>query len=117
MGMTLTEKILSRHAGRSASRRRADPGEGRSRPRNDVTSPIAIQAFRSLGAGAVFDRERIALVPDHFAPNKDIKSAEQVKMMRGFAKEFGIVNYFEVGVWGSSTSFSRTRGWSFPATS
>jgi len=43
----------------------------------------------------VFDRERIALVPDHFAPNKDIKSAEQVKMMREFAKEFGIVNYFE----------------------
>jgi len=98
MGMTLTEKILARHAGRE----RVAPGEliqarvdlalG-----NDVTSPIAIQAFRSLGAGAVFDRERIALVPDHFAPNKDIKSAEQVKTMREFAKEFGIVNYFEVG--------------------
>ena len=98
MGMTLTEKILARHAGRE----RVAPGElilakvdlalG-----NDVTSPIAIQAFRSLKAGAVFDPERIALVPDHFAPNKDIKSAEQVKMMREFAKEFGIVNYFEVG--------------------
>ena len=98
MGMTLTEKILARHAGRDA----VSPGElilakvdlalG-----NDVTSPIAIQAFRALGAEAVFDRERIALVPDHFTPNKDIKSAEQVKMMREFAREFGIVNYFEIG--------------------
>src|SRR5512135_1944978 len=96
--MTLTEKILARHAGR----RTVAPGElilakvdlalG-----NDVTSPIAIRAFRSLGAAEVFDRERIALVPDHFAPNKDIKSAEQVKLMREFAKEFGIENYFEVG--------------------
>jgi 3-isopropylmalate/(R)-2-methylmalate dehydratase large subunit len=98
MGMTLTQKILARHAGRKG----VAPGElilakvdlalG-----NDVTSPIAIQAFRSLGAAAVFDRERIALVPDHFTPNKDIKSAEQVKMMREFAKEFGIANYFEIG--------------------
>ncbi|MDA8122797.1 MAG: 3-isopropylmalate dehydratase large subunit [Deltaproteobacteria bacterium] len=98
MGMTLTEKILARHAGKDV----VAPGElilakvdlalG-----NDVTSPIAIQAFRSLGARAVFDRNRIALVPDHFAPNKDIKSAEQAKMMREFAREFGIVNYFEVG--------------------
>src|SRR5512135_2004692 len=96
--MTLTEKILARHAGRDE----VAPGElilakvdlalG-----NDVTSPIAIHAFRSLGAAAVFDRERIALVPDHFAPNKDIKSAEQIKMMREFAREYGIVNYFEVG--------------------
>ena len=98
MGMTLTEKILAGRAGRKA----VEPGEliqakvdlalG-----NDVTSPIAIQAFRSLGASAVFDRERIALVPDHFVPNKDIKSAEQVRMMREFAKEFGVTNFFEVG--------------------
>ena len=98
MGMTLTEKILAGRAGRKA----VEPGEliqakvdlalG-----NDVTSPIAIQAFRSLGASAVFDRDRIALVPDHFVPNKDIKSAEQVRMMREFAKEFGVTNFFEVG--------------------
>ena len=98
MGMTLTEKILAKHAGKE----RVEPGElilarvdlalG-----NDVTSPIAIQAFRSLGARRVFDRGRIALVPDHFAPNKDIRSAEQVRMMREFAREHGIVNYFEVG--------------------
>ncbi len=98
MGMTLTEKILAKHAGKE----KVEPGElilanidlalG-----NDVTSPIAIQAFRSLGVREVFDRERIALVPDHFAPNKDIRSAEQVKMMRDFAREHGIAHYFEVG--------------------
>jgi 3-isopropylmalate/(R)-2-methylmalate dehydratase large subunit len=98
MGLTLTEKILARHAGKE----RVEPGElvlakvdlalG-----NDVTSPLAIRAFRSLGLPEVFHRERVALVPDHFAPNKDIQSAEQVKMMREFAREFGIVNWFEVG--------------------
>ncbi|MDA8123194.1 MAG: 3-isopropylmalate dehydratase large subunit [Deltaproteobacteria bacterium] len=98
MGMTLTEKILARHAGKD----RVEPGElilakvdlalG-----NDVTSPIAIDAVRRMGVKAVFDREKIALVPDHFAPNKDIKSAEQMKKMREFAREYGIVNYFEVG--------------------
>jgi 3-isopropylmalate/(R)-2-methylmalate dehydratase large subunit len=98
MGMTLTEKILSKHAGKE----RVEPGElilakvdlalG-----NDVTSPIAIQAVRNLGIREVFDREKIALVPDHFAPNKDIQSAEQIRMMRDFAREYGIVNYFEVG--------------------
>ncbi len=98
MGMTLTEKILARHAGKD----RVEPGElilakvdlalG-----NDVTSPIAIDAVRRMGVKAVFDREKIALVPDHFAPNKYIKSAEQMKKMREFAREYGIVNYFEVG--------------------
>jgi len=87
--MTLTEKILARHAGKE----RVEPGElilakvdlalG-----NDVTSPIAIDAVRGMGVKAVFDREKIALVPDHFAPNKDIKSAEQMKMMREFAREY-----------------------------
>ena len=98
MGMTLTEKILARHAGKE----KVEPGElilakvdlalG-----NDVTSPIAIEAVRNLGIREVFDREKIALVPDHFTPNKDIRSAEQVKLMRDFAREYGIVNYFEVG--------------------
>jgi 3-isopropylmalate/(R)-2-methylmalate dehydratase large subunit len=98
MGMTLTEKILARHAGKD----RVEPGDlilarvdlalG-----NDVTAPIAIDAVRRLGVREVFDRDKIALVPDHFAPNKDIKSAEQTKMMREFAREYGIVNYFEVG--------------------
>ncbi|MBK5095466.1 MAG: 3-isopropylmalate dehydratase large subunit [Deltaproteobacteria bacterium] len=98
MGMTLTEKILARHAGKE----KVEPGElilarvdlalG-----NDITSPIAIQAIRNLGIRKVFDRDRIALVPDHFTPNKDIRSAEQARMMRDFAREYGITNYFEIG--------------------
>ncbi len=98
MGMTLTEKILARHTGK----KKVEPGElilarvdlalG-----NDITSPIAIQAIRNLGIRKVFDRERIALVPDHFTPNKDIRSAEQARMMRDFAREYGITNYFEIG--------------------
>ncbi|MGB6410072.1 MAG: 3-isopropylmalate dehydratase large subunit [Candidatus Deferrimicrobiaceae bacterium] len=96
--MTLTEKILARHAGKE----KVEPGElilarvdlalG-----NDITSPIAIQAIRNLGIRKVFDRDRIALVPDHFTPNKDIRSAEQARMMRDFAREYGITNYFEIG--------------------
>ncbi len=98
MGMTLTEKILAKHAGRD----RVEPGElilarvdmalG-----NDVTAPIAINAVRRLGVSEVFDRSKVSLVPDHFAPNKDIKSAQQVQEMKEFAREYGIVNYFEVG--------------------
>jgi 3-isopropylmalate/(R)-2-methylmalate dehydratase large subunit len=64
---------------------------------NDITAPIAIKEFAKLGVDRVFDQARIALVPDHFTPNKDIKSAEQAKMLREFARQYGIVNYFEVG--------------------
>src|SRR3989337_3496750 len=98
MGVTLTEKILGRHAGKE----KVEPGElilakvdlalG-----NDVTSPIAIEAVRNLGIREVFDREKIALVPDHFTQHKDIRSAEQVKRMREFVREYGFVTYFEVG--------------------
>nr|WP_245795212.1 3-isopropylmalate dehydratase large subunit [Desulfacinum infernum] len=96
--MTLAEKILAAHSGRE----RVEPGEllevsvdfclG-----NDITAPIAIKAFREAGVEKVFDPERIALVPDHFVPNKDIASAMQVKMLRDFAREQGISHYFEVG--------------------
>ena len=98
MRMTLSEKILAKHCGRTA----VSPGElimakvdlalG-----NDVTSPLAIKAFREAGAKEVFRKDRIALVADHFTPNKDINSAEQVKVMRDFAREQGIVNFFDVG--------------------
>jgi len=96
--MTITEKILARHAGKEE----VHPGEllncrvdvvlG-----NDVTTPVAIEEFEKLGADRVFDPTRIVLVPDHFTPNKDIKSAEQAKRMRDFARKHGIVNYFEIG--------------------
>ena len=99
--MTMTEKILAAHAGKEEVK----PGElinarvdlvlG-----NDITAPVAIKEFARIGVDKVFDPEAIALVPDHFTPNKDIKSAEQAKMVREFAKEYGIVHYFEVGKMG-----------------
>ncbi len=101
MPMTITEKILAAHAGRE----KVAPGElinarvdlvlG-----NDITAPVAINEFEKIGAPGVFDRERVALVPDHFVPNKDIKSAEQAKQMREFSRKHNLVNYFEVGVSG-----------------
>ena len=66
---------------------------------NDITAPIAIKTVREIGAG-VFDRDRICLVPDHYSPNKDIKSAEQTKVARDFAHEHEITNYFEQGCMG-----------------
>jgi 3-isopropylmalate/(R)-2-methylmalate dehydratase large subunit len=96
--MTMAQKILAAHV----DRQHLDVGELVDVRvdmvlANDITAPIAMQEFERLGVSEVFDRERIALVPDHFAPNKDIKSAEQCKAMREFARKQGIVNYFEVG--------------------
>ncbi len=98
MGMTITEKILAAHVGRD----RVRPGDIINAKvdvvlGNDVTAPVAIKEFEKLGAEGVFDKERIVLVPDHFTPNKDIKAAEQSKIVREFARKYGIVNYFEVG--------------------
>ncbi|MFH1898656.1 MAG: 3-isopropylmalate dehydratase large subunit [Candidatus Desantisbacteria bacterium] len=97
MGKTIAEKILGAHLGRDVS-----PGElievgvdialG-----NDITTPLAIVEFEKLGLEAVFDRDRVVLVPDHFAPNKDVRAAQQCKMLREFAKKYNITNYFEVG--------------------
>ena len=98
MGMTIVEKILAGHAGLD----RVVPGqlvEARIDRvlANDITAPIAIREFRQAGGRKVFDPERIILVPDHFAPNKDIASAEQCKLMREFAHEQQLTHYFEVG--------------------
>ncbi len=98
MAMTVTEKILAAHAGLAAVApgdlimARADLVLG-----NDITAPVAIKEFARMGAGRVFDPSRVVLVPDHFTPNKDINSAEQVRMMREFARAQGITGYFEVG--------------------
>ena len=98
MGMTITEKILAAHAGRDAVR----PGQfiyadvdialG-----NDITAPIAIQELAKAGIDTVFDPAKIALVPDHSTPNKDIKAAELCKMMREFAHHHRLTHYWEVG--------------------
>jgi 3-isopropylmalate/(R)-2-methylmalate dehydratase large subunit len=95
-GSTLAEKILARHSGRD----RVEPGElllvdVDLTMANDVTAPIAIRSFREAGAERVVDPSRIVLVMDHFTPNKDIASAEQVRECREFAREQGISLYFE----------------------
>lgn len=101
MGMTMTQKILAAHAGLESVK----PGQlieadldlvlG-----NDITAPVAINEFKKLGVSEVFDKSKVAIVPDHFTPNKDIKSAEQCKLLREFAGEKQIENYFEIGEMG-----------------
>jgi len=98
MPMTITEKILAAHACREI----VSPGELIQvnvdlALANDITAPLAIGVFDRLGAREVFDREKIALVPDHFVPNKDIESAQQVKLMREFARKHRIRHFFELG--------------------
>ena len=101
MPQTITEKILAAHASRDT----VVPGElinvGIDMAlANDITAPIAIDLFEESGIESVFDPERIALVPDHFVPNKDIQSAVQVQVMRTFAKKYNIKHFFELGEMG-----------------
>jgi 3-isopropylmalate/(R)-2-methylmalate dehydratase large subunit len=98
MGSTITEKILARASG-SGEVHAGEIIEARVdlALANDVTAPLAIAEFDKAGFGRVFDPAKIALVPDHFTPNKDIKAAGQSKKVREFARQHGIVNYFEVG--------------------
>ena len=101
MGMTMSQKILAAHAGLC----NIEPGQlieadldlvlG-----NDITAPVAVKEFERTGCKAVFDKNKIALVPDHFTPNKDIKAAEQCKALREFARNMDVKNYFEVGEMG-----------------
>ena len=98
--MNLAEKILAAHT----DKKRLSPGEFIN-PRvdlvlaNDITAPIAIREFRRIGVKKVFDPNKIVLVADHFVPNKDIASAEQAKIMRDFAREFGVM-FYDVGQMG-----------------
>lgn len=101
MAMTMTQKILANAAGlESVSAGQLIMADLSLVLGNDITSPPAIGEFGKIGIKSVFDKTKIALVPDHFTPNKDIKSAEQAKCVRCFAKEQGIDNYFEVGEMG-----------------
>ena len=99
--MTITEKILAAHAGLDE----VEPGQLINCRldivlANDVTAPISIKEFNKIGVDRVWDAEKIALVPDHYTPNKDIKSAEQAKMVRDFAREQNITHYYEIGCMG-----------------
>jgi 3-isopropylmalate/(R)-2-methylmalate dehydratase large subunit len=101
MGMTMTQKILAAHAGLSEVKAgqlieaNLDLVLG-----NDVTCPVAINVFEENGADSVFDNTKIAMIMDHFTPNKDIKAAEQVKISRQFADKYDIKNYRDVGQMG-----------------
>lgn len=101
MAMTMTQKILAAHAGLESVKAgqlieaNLDLVLG-----NDITSPVAVKEFEKFGVKKVFDKEKIAIVPDHFTPNKDIKAAEQCKFIREFSREKGIVNFFEIGEMG-----------------
>lgn len=101
MGMTMSQKILAAHAGLNEVKAgqlieaKLDMVLG-----NDVTSPVAINVFEENGANAVFDNSKIAMVMDHFTPNKDIKAATQVKQVRTFAHKYDIKNYKDVGQMG-----------------
>ena len=101
MGMTMTQKILAAHAGLPSVKAgqlinaNLDIVLG-----NDITTPVAINEFKKDGFDGVFDKKRINIVLDHFAPNKDIKAAEQSKQCRCFAKEYDIENFYDVGEMG-----------------
>ena len=99
--MTMTQKILAAHAGleyvKAGDLIEADLDLVLG---NDITSPVAIKEMEKMKVDGVFDKDKIALVPDHFVPNKDIKSAEHCKCVREFALKHDITNYFEVGKMG-----------------
>lgn len=101
MGMTITEKIMAQHAGLS----RVKPGQLIQASvdivlANDITAPLAIEQFRATGTRSVFDRTKVVLVADHFAPHKDILSAEQCRIVREFACEQKLAHYYEGGEMG-----------------
>ena len=126
MGMTMTQKILARHAGLDSVRAgqliqaKLDLVLG-----NDITTPVAINEFEAAGFGKVFDKSRIAMVMDHFTPNKDIKAATQCKQCRTFAKRFDIDHFYDTGAagiehallpvpWAPSPPASAPRTWARP---
>lgn len=101
MGMTISEKIIAAHAGVEA----VQAGDLVNAKvdvvlSNDITGPVAIKEFEKLGMKKVFDKEKVVMIPDHFAPAKDIKSAEQCKAIRDFAREQELTHYYEVGEMG-----------------
>lgn len=115
MGMTMSQKILAAHTGLE----KVVPGQlieadldlvlG-----NDITSPVAVNEFKKAGFKKVFDTKKVAIVPDHFTPNKDIKAAEQCKMIREFACGMEIENYFEIGEMGIEHCLIPEKGLAVP---
>ncbi len=115
MGMTMTQKILAKHANLASVKAgqliecSLDLVLG-----NDITSPVAINEFNKLGVNKVFDKNKVAIVLDHFTPNKDIKSAEHSKQCRCFAKDLDIKNFFDVGEMGIEHCLIPEKGLAVP---
>ncbi len=115
MSMTMTQKILASkagldevHAGQYIEAK-IDLALG-----NDITTPVAIKEFNKTGRKTVFDKDKVAIVPDHFTPNKDIKAAEQCKFIREFALKHDVTNYFEVGEMGIEHCLIPEKGLAVP---
>ena len=115
MGKTLVEKILAAHTD-SKDFKIGDVINVKLdfAFSNDITAPLAIKVFEESGAKQVFDKNRIGIIPDHFAPNKDIKSAEQCRIMREFARKHQIENYFEIGRMGIEHALLPEKGLVLP---
>lgn len=115
MGYTITEKILLNHTGAKEISPgdliecKVDLGLG-----NDITAPLAIAEFEKTGVKKVFDNKKIAIVPDHFAPAKDIKSAENLRILRDFAKKYRIEHYYEIGCMGIEHALLPEEGLTLP---
>lgn len=115
MAMTMTQKILARHAGLPVVQAgQLIEASVDLTLANDITGPVAIREMEKAGFDAVFDREKIALVMDHFAPNKDIKSAEQCLTCREFAKKHGITHFYDVGDMGVEHALLPEKGLTAP---
>ena len=115
MSMTITEKIIATHAGLP----KVVPGELISAKvdmvlGNDITAPPAILEFEKIGVARVFNKDKIALVPDHFTPCKDVQAANQVQKMKLFAKKYGITHFFEVGKMGIEHALLPEMGLTLP---
>lgn len=111
MKMTATQKILAAHCGKeSVAAGDMIMADLDLVLANDITAPVAINEYRKAGCDNIFDCERVALVMDHFTPNKDIKAAEQCKMVREFAAEKDIPNFFDTGEVGVEHALLPERG-------
>jgi len=115
MGMTISEKILAAHSGKD----KVEPGEFVLAKidlafANDVTAPLAIEKLKKWKVKRVFDEKKVVLIPDHFTPNRDVKAARQCLLVRRFAREYRIKNYFEVGTCGIEHAFLPEQGFVAP---
>jgi len=112
--MTAVEKIFSKHTGKDVKAGEFVFADVDLVLSNDITSPLTVEQFEKIGAKAVFDKDRIALVPDHFTPNKDVQSASNSKLLREFARKHGITHYYEIGRMGIEHALLPEEGLTLP---